>query len=212
MGRGDLPILVAPLPADPIFSAAPPAAAPTGGRPYFVVCGTIEPRKNHLLLLHVWRDLVARLGEAAPKLLIVGARGWENEHVLDLLERCPALRGHVIEASGLPTPSVRWLLHGARALLMPSFAEGYGLPLVEALASGVPVIASDIPVFQEVGGGRVLAIDPTDGPRWREAICAFAAAGSPQRRQWLARNADYVAPRWTSFFAAVEDFISGLRA
>lgn len=211
LGRPDMPMLVAPLPADPIFSQKPALEAAVGRRPYFLICGTIEPRKNHLLLLQVWRDIVARLGEAAPILVVVGVRGWENEHVIDLLERCPSLREHVIEASGLPTPSVRRLLSGARALLMPSFAEGYGLPVVEALAAGTPVIASDIATFREIGGGRLLAIDPTDGPKWREAICAFAADGSPERRELLARSAGYAAPAWSSFFAAVEDFIGGLK-
>jgi glycosyltransferase involved in cell wall biosynthesis len=161
--------------------------------------------------LHIWRDVVTKLGRSAPKLVVIGERGWENEHVIDLLERCPGLQGYVIEASGLPTPSVKRLLLGARALLMPSFAEGYGLPVVEALATGVPVIASDIPVFHEIGGGRLLTIDPTDGPKWRDAICAFAADDCPARRELLARKANHAPPAWPTFFAAIEDFILDLR-
>jgi glycosyltransferase involved in cell wall biosynthesis len=210
LGRRDMPILVAPLPPDPIFSQKASTENADARRPYFVICGTIEPRKNHSLLLHIWRDIVTRLGEMAPKLVVIGMRGWENEHVIDLLERCPGLRDHVIEASGLTTPSVKQLLLGARALLMPSFAEGYGLPIVEALALGVPVIASDIPVFREIGGGRLLTIDPTDGPGWRAAICSFAADDSPQRQDLLDRNDNYIAPEWTSFFASIEDFIFNL--
>ena len=179
--------------------------------PYFVMCGTIEPRKNHLLILHAWRDIVARLGDAAPKLVIIGERGWENEHVMDLLERCPSLKGHVLEVSGLPTPGVKRLFLGARAVLMPTFAEGYGLPLIEALAAGAPVIASDIPVFHEVGKGRALTIDPTDGPAWRDAICAFARADSPERRDHRERARDWQAPNWADFLAAIEDFLVGLR-
>ena len=212
LGRRDMPILVAPPPADPIFSAARPIMAAVARHPYFVVCGTIEPRKNHLLLLLVWRELVARLGALAPKLVVIGARGWENEHVIDLLERCPGLHGHVIEASGLATPSVKRLLLGARALLMPSFAEGYGLPVVEALAAGVPVIASDIPVFKEIGGGRLLSIDPTDGVKWREAIFDFVSDDSPNRRELLARSADLTSKAWSSFFAAIEDFAFSLKS
>ena len=109
-----------------------------------VICSTIEPRKNHLLLLEVWRELVRRDGPGTPKLVLVGGRGWKFEAVAALLDRSPALRGHVVEASGLTTPSLKRLLDGARALLMPSFAEGYGLPVVEAQIAGVPVIASDI--------------------------------------------------------------------
>lgn len=64
---------------------------------YFVVLGTIEPRKNHLLLLQVWRQLIEELGLAAPRLVIIGQRGWECEQVVDLLDRCEVLRGVVLE-------------------------------------------------------------------------------------------------------------------
>jgi glycosyltransferase involved in cell wall biosynthesis len=211
LGRSDVPILVAPLPPDPIF-AEPPMAAPEVARSaYFLVCGTIEPRKNHLLLLNVWRELAARLGPATPKLVVIGERGWRNEHVLDCLDRSPTLAPHVVEASGLTTPSVKRLIAGARAVLIPSFAEGYGLPLVEAFAAGAPVIASDIPVFREVGQGRALALDPTDGPGWREAIVALADAQSPERSRRIAESLAWTAPAWPSFFAAIEDFLSDLK-
>ncbi len=210
LGRRDMPILVAPPPPDPIFLERPDGDCGLARHPYFVTCGTIEPRKNHLLLLHVWRDIVARLGPAAPKLVLIGERGWENEHVIDLLERSPGLQTHVIEASGLPTPCVRRLFLGAQAVLLPSFAEGYGLPLVEALAVGAPVIASDIPVFHEVGKGRALTIDPTDGPAWREAVCVFARTDSPERLRQLASSRDWPAPQWPAFFAAIEDFLIDL--
>ena len=87
-----------------------------------------------------WR----RKAAAAPRLLLCGRRGWENENVLDLLERCEALRGLVLELGTLPDSRVTELLAGARALLFPSFAEGYGLPVAEALALGVPVLCSDL--------------------------------------------------------------------
>jgi glycosyltransferase involved in cell wall biosynthesis len=210
LGRPDMPVAVAPLPADPTFSSGHGRGPPVGRHPYFIMCGTLEPRKNHLLVLHVWRDLIAQFGRAAPKLLLVGERGWENEHIIDLLDRCPALQGPVIRASGLTTPSLKRLLLGARALLMPSFAEGYGLPVVEAIAAGVPVIASDIPVFQEIGGGRLLTIDPTDGPAWRSAICQFMREDSPERKVCQANIERYVAPDWSSFFDTIEEFLQGL--
>jgi glycosyltransferase involved in cell wall biosynthesis len=150
------------------------------------------------------------MGEAAPLLVLVGERGWKNQNVIDLLERCPALQRHVIETSGLSTPGGKRLLAGARALLMPSFAEGYGLPVIEALASGIPVIASDIPTFREIGGDRFVALDPTDGPGWRDAIRAFAAENSPERKAAVAALADYRAPELEGFVASVENFILGL--
>jgi glycosyltransferase involved in cell wall biosynthesis len=91
--------------------------------PYFVMLGTIEPRKNHWFILHVWRRLVEQLGAPAPKLVVIGRRGWECENVVDMLERCESLKGVVIEEahcssatrSGAPVPVIRRRLrHAAR--------------------------------------------------------------------------------------------------
>ncbi|ACK51646.1 glycosyl transferase group 1 [Methylocella silvestris BL2] len=210
LGRADMQILVAPIPASPIFSGRAAKPEPQFGAPYFVACGTIEPRKNHLLLLHVWRELARRDGAGAPKLVLIGARGWENENVVDLLERCRAIRPHVIEASGLSTPSLKALLEGARALLMPSFAEGFGLPIAEALACGTPVIASDIAAFRESGGGCVTLVSPIDGEKWLETIRAFAVPQSPERATAEARAKRFEAPNWDGYFATVEAFLASL--
>jgi glycosyltransferase involved in cell wall biosynthesis len=212
LGRKDMPILVAPVPVAQSFYQPEAVDPELSAHPYFVLCGTIEPRKNHLLILHVWREMVLRDGARAPKLILIGTRGWENENVVDLLERCHALREHVIEVSGLSTPSLKRLLLGSRALLVPSFAEGYGLPLVEALAANVPVIASDIPVFREVGGDCFLALNSIDGLAWLKAIRGFAYSEpgqrpftppQPQDEGTAKKNAD-------SYFKKVESFLGDL--
>lgn len=173
-----IPIHVAPLPSSVAVATGHASKPVVADVPYFMMVGTIEPRKNHLLLLHVWRKMSRSPGRV-PRLLIVGSRGWENEQVLDLLDRSPNLTPHVLEVSGLPVSSLRDLIAGARALLLPSFDEGFGLPIVEALSLGTPVIASDIPVFREVSGGCATFLDPIDGPAWLAAI-QVAAAGPPR--------------------------------
>lgn len=202
------PTIAAPLGLEAGFAAD---VAPLGAeRPYFVTLGTIEPRKNHLLLLHVWRRLAARLGPATPTLVIVGRRGWENEMVVDLLERSPGVQDHVIETNDLPDTALAALVKGARALLFPSFAEGYGLPLAEALALGVPALASDLPAFREVAGdGAVETLDPLDGPAWESAVVDYASEPSPRRAAALARVAGYRPPSWDEHFDAVRE-ITGL--
>ncbi|MCI0466487.1 MAG: glycosyltransferase family 4 protein [Beijerinckiaceae bacterium] len=211
LGRKDMPILVAPVPVAPVFYQRSNIHPDLAGHPYFVTCGTIEPRKNHLLLLHVWRELVRRDGAAAPKLVLIGSRGWENENAIDLLQRCPLIRGHVLEVTGLSTPSLKRLLDGARALLMPSFAEGYGLPVAEALAAGLPVVASDIPVFRETGGGRFTALSPIDGEGWLETIRGLAGS-SPQKRMQAASSGEFdeAAAHEKSYFAKVSSFLASL--
>src|SRR5580700_7908996 len=94
------PVLVAPFGLDLPTEATD--AAPPLDRPYFVYVSTIEARKNHLLLLNLWRQLAAELGDGAPLLVLVGQRGWETENVVDMLERCPALKGAVIEHNAMP--------------------------------------------------------------------------------------------------------------
>jgi len=207
IGRAELPILVAPIPAEPIFSTRDGMDPRLLEHPYFVICGTIEPRKNHLLLLQVWRELVRREGATAPKLIIIGNRGWENENAIDMLERCPAIRDHVLEVSGLATPSLKRLLDGACALLMPTFAEGFGLPIVEALAAGVRVVTSDLEVFRETGDDSIITISPIDGGRWLETIQHLTRTHSPKKKPLGGMEKR---PDWQDYFRAVEAFFTKL--
>ncbi|KSB90017.1 hypothetical protein AS593_11375 [Caulobacter vibrioides] len=202
-----IPLHVAPL--APTF--APPTTSPASGAPYFVMVATLEPRKNHLLLLNVWRRMIETHGaEAVPRLVLVGRRGWENENLLDMLDRCPALEAVVVERNGLADRQVRDLIAGARALLLPSFAEGFGLPVVEALALGTPVIASDLPALREAGGGVSEHLDPMDGPGWMHAVLDYAAPTSPRRDAQLARMRDWRAPTWRSRVDDVLEFLAAL--
>ncbi|NNU78977.1 glycosyltransferase family 4 protein [Halovulum dunhuangense] len=160
-------------PADPTPTA--PAA-----HPHFVVLGTIEPRKNHLLLLNIWRRMHDTMPEAdIPHLHIVGRRGWENENILDMLDRAPFMGRTVFEHGYLPDPDMNRLLGGARALLFPSFAEGFGYPLAEALQMGVPAICADLPVYREIVGDAATYLDPLDAPAWLAAISDFSALIQP---------------------------------
>src|SRR5262249_52901081 len=91
---------------------------------YFVVIGTIEPKKNHFFLLSIWRQLRLELGHGTPRLIVIGSRGWENENVVDLLDRSRLLKGVVEERGHVADESLSEILSGARALLLASFAEG----------------------------------------------------------------------------------------
>lgn len=205
----DPPGLVAWLGADPL---PVPQATTQPERPVFVTLGTIEGRKNHALLLDIWSRLVDRLGDQAPCLLIIGQRGWEADRVFERLDNDPKLRGHVIEIDRCTDNQLARHLASARALLFPSFVEGYGLPLVEALGLGVPVIASDLPVFREIGGDIPAYLAPRDESAWETAILDYADPISPARAAQLKRMNGYRAPSWHDHFERVEAWLSSLDA
>jgi glycosyltransferase involved in cell wall biosynthesis len=202
---------VQPAALAPAALPSPPKSAPPLAQPYFVVLGTIEPRKNHWLLLHLWRDLVAELGARAPHLVVVGQRGWECENVVDLLERCEGLRGYVHELPSCSDEDLAAYLTHARALLFPSFAEGYGMPLVEALMLGTPAIVSELPTFREIAGDVPDYLDPLDGRGWAEAIREYARDDSPRRAAQLQRMQGFETPTWDRHFERVEGLLEQLR-
>ncbi len=209
-GRPNLPIVRIAPPVAPIFAAPRHEDGRLVQTAFFIVCGTIEPRKNHLLLLRVWRQLVARFGREAPKLLVIGKRGWNNGEIVSVLEDA-ALRGHVIEVAGLPTPDYKRLLDHCRALLAPSLAEGFGLPVAEALRARAPVLASDIAPFREQKGREISYLDPLSEADWREAIIAKAFDLGPPMSSESA--APMGAAMWGSaFFAAFDAFLRNLTA
>jgi glycosyltransferase involved in cell wall biosynthesis len=192
-------------------SAFPRPAHPeqTAEMPYFVVLGTIEPRKNHLLLLNLWARLASTV-RSPPRLIVIGARGWENEQIADMLERSKRLRGLVREYNRLADAEIGAMLSNARALLVPSFAEGFGLPLAEGLCSGVPVICSDIPPFREVGGEAPEYLDPLDLRAWLGAVLDYSQPNSLRRTEQLSRLSRWQAPTWASHFAIVDELLEDL--
>jgi len=178
-------------------------------RPHFITVGTIEGRKNHSLLLHIWKRLVRQYGLKTPLLVIVGQRGWEAGHSLAMLDRAADLKDHVIELGNCDDQTLAGLIAGARALLMPSFAEGFGMPVAEAIQLGTPVIASDLPVFHEFAGSIPTYLDPLDGVGWESAIMNFTGDSLERERQ-LQEMQGYRAPDWVSHFDQVQQWLASI--
>src|SRR5690606_10537203 len=129
--------------------------------------------------------------------------------VREALQRDPALRRHVSVINGCDDAAVsRWLC-GAEALLLPTLAEGFGLPLIEALGLGTPVIASDLPCLREFGQGIPCLLDPFDTAAWSRAIAGFSEPGGERARQapLLAR---YRPPVWDTHFMTIEQWLASL--
>ncbi|MDR3560403.1 MAG: glycosyltransferase, partial [Negativicutes bacterium] len=180
-GRPHLPSLVRPLPLSSAFVEAADGLPELTGARYCVVVSTIEPRKNHDLLLRVWRRLIVRLGKDAPHLVIVGSRGFDSDRILAPLERNATLRAHVHEVSGLSSHALAQLVLGATGLLSPTWVEGFGLPVLEANIMGVPTIASNIAAHREIAQGTTTLLACDDDDAWEHAIAALPPTG-PCRR------------------------------
>lgn len=201
--------------APPGLTPLPAPAGPETPERSFVMLGAIEPRRNHLAMLWIWQRLWHELGEASPLLFIVGRRAAESEMVEDFLERSPMSGRVIFERRDMPDPELAAMLSAARALLMPSFAEGAGLAVAEALSVGCPVIAADIPALRSAGGLAPDYIDPLDLPTWLEAVLAYAhphdGTEGPRERQ-IARLAAWRPRPWRDHFEEAEAFFEEIGA
>jgi len=139
-------------------TAVAPGRLPDGLEPGFILAvGTVEPRKNYPRLLAAYRALRERT-DAAPPLVIAGRPGWAFGDTLDRIRSEPGVRylGHVDEAT------LAALYENASVLAFPSLYEGFGLPLLEAMARGVPAVAGAVGAMPELAGDAALLVDPED--------------------------------------------------
>lgn len=136
---------------------------------YFLCVGTLEPRKNLSLALRAHARLPESIRQAFP-LFIVGMSGWQHAQLNGELKKAMA-SGHVCLAGYLPDEQVAHLLAGARALIFPSLYEGFGLPLLEAMASGIPIITTRCSAMPEVAGEAGNYCQPDDPQGMRDAMC-----------------------------------------
>lgn len=167
---------VTPLGFDPLFAApggedaAREALARGGVRgPYVVALGTLEPRKNLVRLVRAFAAV--RRERPDVGLVLLGRRGWRAEETFEEISRLglDAAVRWLGSPSDLATAAIT---RGAAALAFPTLHEGFGLPAIEGLAAGTPVVASDIPVLREVCGDAAVYADPRDEAALARALLA----------------------------------------
>lgn len=134
---------------------------------YLLFVGTLEPRKNLVGVLEAFERVYA--GRLTDGLVVVGKRGWLYEGFFARLEASPA-RQAVLFPGYVPDEDLPAIYAGAQALVFPSFYEGFGLPVLEAMACGTPVVCSDRGSLPEVAGDAALLVDPGDGEAIVEAV------------------------------------------
>lgn len=135
---------------------------------YFLHVGTLEPRKNLSFLIKVYA-VAQKKDSNLPKLVITGKKGWYYQQLFDLVDELK-LAGRVIFTGYVKEKDIPYLYNGAIAFLFPSIYEGFGLPLLEAMASGVPVISSNTSSMPEVIGEAGILLPPDNRKKWIGAI------------------------------------------
>jgi len=169
----------------------------TSADPYFLMVGTIEPRKNHAVVL----DAFDRLHPDHPdlRLVVVGRAGWNNDAVLRRLETA----GPQVEwRTSVTDTELDGLYRGARAVIVASITEGFGLPVVEALVRGTPVVSSRGGALPEAGGDHVEYFDAEAADQLGQLILRYATDHDHHRRRRAAAAAFRPTP-WVATAAEV---------
>ena len=147
-------------PRDPQSSAQYIARKYQTCQNYILTVGTVEPRKNMVGLVEAVRILRAR-GHFSMQLLIAGGSGWKNSSIYESVERAGLTEREIKFLGYVPEEDLPTLYSGARTFVLPSLYEGFGIPLIEAMACGVPVVASDVSSIPEVVQGAAVLVPPT---------------------------------------------------
>lgn len=156
----NIPVRVVPLGGDHLLRSAVSSKTDlVASRPYFLSVGTFEPRKNRLRLLRAFEEATDAMPET--DLVLIGPAGWLDSPFQKALAASPA-RNRIHLPGLVDDPLLRRYYEGAIALVYPSLEEGFGLPVVEAMALGCPVITSDCSSLPEVAGQAAFLVDPMD--------------------------------------------------
>jgi len=167
---------------DPIFKPTPSPAIRQkyglGDGPFILAVSTIQPRKNFQRLIQALAHLPKDY-----KLVIAGSKGWLYDDIFTEAEK-PAVRGRVLFPGFVPDADLPALYTEATVLAYPSLYEGFGLPLLEAMACGTPTVTANISCLPEVAGGASVLVDPFHA----ESIAAGITEAATQRERWVEKG------------------------
>jgi glycosyltransferase involved in cell wall biosynthesis len=158
---------------------------------FLLFVGTLEPRKNIVCLLEAYHQLRTR-GHSVPPLVIAGRKGWLYQNIFETVERL-GLQSHVIFLDFVADEDLPALYSMARVFVYPSLYEGFGLPVVEALACGTPVVTTRVASLPEVAGDAAILVNPLEPDAIADGIqqalarapaLRAAAPGAARRFTW----------------------------
>jgi Glycosyl transferases group 1 len=169
------------------------AVAELVGKRFVVYCSTIEPRKNHSLLLRAWSSVAREMGpENLPVLVLIGRWGWKYNAVQKMLREDDMLRRCVRHYTDLPDSQLMWIYKNAQYAVFPSLAEGWGLGAMESLDFGTPVVIANTAALVEATQGLMPALDPDDEAGWRTMISELAHAPDGLKKLRLVVRDNYI--------------------
>ncbi len=142
---------------------------PVSAGSFLLFVSTLEPRKNLPTLLKALRICIDRKPAAGYRLVVAGTRGWRDDEIFSTV-RDLRLEDYVIFAPRVGQYDLRWLYNACRIYINPSLYEGFGLPLLEAMACGAPSLAAATSSLPEIGGDAAIYIPPLDAGLWADAI------------------------------------------
>jgi glycosyltransferase involved in cell wall biosynthesis len=167
------------------------------GGEFLLAVGTIEPRKNLSTLVRAFEDVLRERPASQLRLVVAGGRGWLSGPLFESLEKSPARR-RVVLAGYVSDEQLRALYSACTAFVYPSLYEGFGLPPLEAMSCGAPVVAGDTPAVAEVSGGAARLFDPRDTGQLARALLELLDSEESRRalsEAGLRRAAQFSWPR-----------------
>lgn len=163
---------------------------------YHVFIGNIEPRKNLINTIKAFRRYIEQTG-SDDSLIIIGGGGWRNEEIVSEIKQAITAGVNIIRPDGyVPDDDLPAIIAGARTLIQFSWHEGFGLPVLQAIACGTPVAAADIPSLHEAAGkekGMVAYASPDDVKKLSDAILLAVEKGHQQKISSSVRTWDMAA-------------------
>jgi len=183
------------------------AATGLKGGDFIISVGTIEARKNHALIYYTYKLAKSR-GIELPKLLIVGRKGWMTDEIYHYITNDPETKDDIIPLHNISDAELSWLYDNSLFSIYPSFYEGWGMPIAESIARGVPCLASNRSSMPEVAPGFANYFNPSSTDELLNGIIALLEPGRLHSEK--AKLKDYKSTTWNDSFAQVMSYLEKL--